>query len=121
MTVGGSGYSEFAEYIDAGKMKPIAVTSPTRLAGIDVPTMKEQGYDIVLGNWRGIYGAPGITAGQRAALTDIVVKATQAKAWQDGLKKNGWTPALLAGKEFDNFVEHEFASLRAIMALSGMV
>ncbi len=121
VTVGGSGYSEFAEYIDAGKMKPIAVTSPTRLAGIDVPTMKEQGYDIVLGNWRGIYGAPGITAGQRAALTDIVVKATQAKAWQDGLKKNGWTPALLAGKEFDNFVEHEFASLRAIMALSGMV
>ena len=44
VTVGGSGYSEFPEYITTGKMRAIAVTSETRLKGIDVPTMKEQGY-----------------------------------------------------------------------------
>lgn len=121
VTVGGSGYSEFAEYINAGKMRPIAVTSQKRLPGINVPTMKEQGYDVVLGNWRGIYGAPGITAEQRAALTDVVVKASKTKAWTEALEKNGWTPALLTGKEFDDFVEYEFSSLRAIMYLSGMV
>jgi putative tricarboxylic transport membrane protein len=121
VTVGGSGYSEFAEYITTGKMKPIGVTSPKRIAGINVPTMKEQGYNVILGNWRGVYGAPGITAEQRAALTDVVVKATKTKAWQEALEKNGWTPALLTGKEFDDFVEYEFSSLRAIMYLSGMV
>jgi putative tricarboxylic transport membrane protein len=121
VTVGGSGYSEFAEYIKTGKMKPIAVTSEKRLPGIDVPTMKEQGYDVVLGNWRGVYAGPGITPEQRKALTDLVTVATKSKAWQEDLVKNGWTPALLTGKQFDEFVDYEFASLRATMYLSGML
>jgi len=120
VTVGGSGYSEFAEHIAAGKMRPIGVTSEKRLPGINVPTLKEQGYNVVLGNWRGVYGAPGITPAQRAELTDMVVKATRSKSWQESLQKNNWTPALLTGKEFDDFVEHEFAALRAMMHLSGM-
>ncbi len=121
VTVGGSGYSEFAEHITAGKMRPIGVTSDKRLPGINVPTLKEQGYDVVLGNWRGVYGAPGISAEQRAALTDIITKATKHKSWQDALEKNGWTPALLTGKAFDEFVDNEFAALRATMHLSGML
>ncbi len=121
VTVGGSGYSEFAEYIKAGKMRAIGVTSEKRLPGINVPTMRESGYDVVLGNWRGVYGAPGITAEQRAALTDIIVKATKSKSWADDLEKNGWTPALMTGKAFDDFVDSEFASLRGTMHLAGML
>ncbi len=121
VTVGGSGYSEFAEYINAGKMRAIGVTSEKRLAGINVPTMKEMGYDVVLGNWRAVYGAPGITAEQRAALTDMIIKTTKTKSWTDSLEKNAWTPALLTGKAFDDFVDNEFASLRGIMHMSGLV
>lgn len=121
VTVGGSGYSEFAEYIKAGKMRPIAVTSDKRLPGLSIPTMKEQGYDVVLSNWRGVYGGPGITAAQRAALTDIVTKATQTASWKESLEKNAWTPVLLTGKAFDDFVDEQFASLRGVMHLSGMV
>jgi putative tricarboxylic transport membrane protein len=29
---------------------------------VNVPTLKEQGINVELGNWRGVYGAPGITA-----------------------------------------------------------
>lgn len=121
VTVGGSGYSEFAEYINAGKMRAIGVTSEKRLPGISVPTMKEMGYDVVLGNWRGVYGAPDITAAQRAALTEMVIKATKSKSWTDALAKNAWTPALMTGKAFDDFVDNEFSSLRGIMHLAGML
>ncbi|MEO7151545.1 MAG: tripartite tricarboxylate transporter substrate-binding protein [Burkholderiaceae bacterium] len=121
VTVGGSGYSEFAEYIKTGKMKAIAVTSEKRLKGIDVPTLKEQGINVVIGNWRGVYGAAGITPAQRKELTDMVVKATKSKAWTEALEKNAWTPALMTGAEFDRFVDDEFASLRAVMVKSGMV
>lgn len=121
VTVGGSGYSEFAEYIAAGKMRAIGVTSEKRLPAINVPTLKEMGYDVVLGNWRAVYGAPDITAAQRATLTDLIVKATKSKSWAESLEKNAWTPALLTGKAFDNFVDDEFASLRGIMHLAGMV
>jgi putative tricarboxylic transport membrane protein len=121
VTVGGSGYSEFAEYVTTGKMRALAVTSDTRLKGVNVPTLKEQGINVVIGNWRGVYGAGGITPEQTKALTDMVVKATKTKAWAEALEKNSWTPALLAGPEFAKFVDDEFASLRAVMAKSGML
>ena len=121
VTVGGSGYSEFAEYINTGKMRALAVTSDKRLKGVDVPTLKEQGIDVVIGNWRGVYGAPGITAEQRKALTELVVKATKSKTWAESLEKNNWTAALMTGADFDKFVDDEFASLRAVMAKSGMI
>ncbi len=121
VTVGGSGYSEFAQYIESGKMRAIAVTSATRLKGINVPTLKEQGINVEIGNWRGVYGAAGITADQRKALTDLVVKATKSKAWAEAMEKNAWRSAFLAGKEFEDFVDREFASLRATMVKAGMV
>ena len=121
VTVGGSGYSEFAEYITTGKMRAIAVTSDARLKGIDVPTLKEQGVNVVIGNWRGVYGAPGITPAQRKELTDLILKATKTKSWAEALDKNAWTPAVLAGDAFEKFVDDEFASLRAVMAKSGMI
>ena len=121
VTVGGSGYSEFQQYIEAGKMKAIAVTSPARLKGLDIPTMKELGYDVEIGNWRGVYAASGLTPEQRKALTDMVVKAAKSKAWAESMEKNGWTNALMTGKEFEDFVDREFASLRATMVKAGMV
>jgi putative tricarboxylic transport membrane protein len=120
VTVGGSGYSEFAEYINSGKMKPIGVTSDKRIKSINVPTMKEQGYNVILGNWRGVYAGAGLNPEQRKTLTDAVLSATKTSAWSDAMAKNSWTPALMIGKEFEDFVEYEFTSLRAIMYLSGM-
>ena len=121
VSVGGSGYSEFAEYIAAGKMRPIGVTAEQRVPGINVQTLKSMGYDVVLGNWRGVYAPSGITPEQRSALTAMVTAATQTKTWVEALDKNRWTPALLTGKAFDDFVDAEFANLRGTMHLSGMV
>ena len=123
VTVGGSGFSEFAEYITTGKMKPIGVTSAQRLKGAasSIPTLKEQGLNVEIGNWRGVYGAPGISAAQRTELIAQIEKATKSKAWAEALQKNDWTPAWLGGDAFAKFVDDEFASLRATMAKSGMI
>ena len=121
VTVGGSGYSEFSEYIASGKMRAIAVTSEQRLKGLEAPTLKELGLNVVIGNWRGVYGAAGITPAQRKELAELVVKATKTKAWAEALERNNWTPALMTGPAFDDFVDSEFASLRAVMAKSGMI
>ena len=121
VTIGGSGYSEFSQYIETGKMRAVGVTSGARLKGVNVPTLKEQGVDVEIGNWRGVYAAPGITAAQRKTLTDMVLKATQSKAWAEALEKNAWTPAVLAGDAFEKFVDDDFAALRATMVKSGMI
>jgi putative tricarboxylic transport membrane protein len=121
VTVGGSGYSEFQQYIETGKMRPIAVTSGKRLKGINIPTMIEQGYNIEIGNWRGVYAPAGLSTAQRKDLTDMVLKATKSKSWAESLEKNNWTPAWMPNPEFDDFVDREFASLRATMVKSGMI
>ena len=121
VTIGGSGYSEFSEYINSGKMRAVGVTSANRLKGVAVPTLKEQGINVEIGNWRGVYGAPGITPDQRKALIDVIVKATKSKAWTDAMEKNNWTSALLTGADFEKFVDDDFASLRATMVKSGMI
>lgn len=121
VTIGGSGFSEFQPYLESGKMRALAVTSPERLKGVNAPTLKELGINVEIGNWRGVYAPPGITPEQRKALTDLVVAATKSKSWAESIDKNGWTPALLAGPEFDAFVDREFATLRAIMVKSGMI
>jgi putative tricarboxylic transport membrane protein len=121
VTVGGSGYSEFQAYIESGKMKAVAMTSGTRVKGINVPTLKEQGINVEIGNWRGVYGAAGISDAQKKALADMMVKATKTKSWAEALEKNNWTPAFLTGKAFDDFVDNDLASLRATMFKAGLI
>jgi putative tricarboxylic transport membrane protein len=121
VTLGGGGYSEMSEYIAAGKMVGVAVTSGARLKGVNIPTLKEQGFNVEIGNWRGVYGAPGISAAQRKALTDMLVKAAASKSWAQALETNSWTPAVLTGAEFEKFVDDDFAALRATMVKAGMV
>jgi len=121
VTVGGSGYSEFAQYIESGKMRAIAVTSEQRLKGVNVPTLREMGIDVVIGNWRGVYAPPGISPEQQKALTGLITAVFKNKSWIEALEKNNWTPALMTGKAFADFVDQEFAMLRAIMVKSGMI
>ena len=121
VSIGGSGMSEFAEYIKAGKMRAIAVTSDERLSGVAIPTLKEQGINVVIGNWRGVYGAPGISTAQRDALITLIGNVVKSPGWQEALKKNDWTPAVLTGSAFASFVDLEFSRLRDIMGKAGMV
>lgn len=121
VTVGTSGLAELEEYIKVGKLRPIAITAPARLKGVDVPTLKEQGINVEIGNWRGVYGAADITPEQRRKLVDSVSKATRTKAWAETLEKNNWTPALLTGDDFGHFVDDDHARVRALMVKLGML
>lgn len=121
VTVGGSGYSEFAESIQNGRMRAIAVTSPQRLPGMEAPTLKELGLPVAIGNWRGLFGAPGITPIQRQDLIDRIVSATRHRSWQDMLDKRAWIPALLTGDAFGQFVDEEFNSLRLTLIKAGLL
>jgi putative tricarboxylic transport membrane protein len=118
----GGGYGELAQGIARGQLRLLGVTAQRRLPGLpDVPTLKEQGYDVTIGNWRGVYGAPGISDAQRAALTQAVAEAVKSPAWRQAAERHGWTPAFTTGRDFEAFVEFEYAATTAILFLSGML
>lgn len=118
VTAGIAGVSEFLPFIRSGKMRALAVTAKDRIA--DIPTLREQNINVELYNWRGVYGAPGITPAQRQALTDAVVKAAESPSWKSALTKNDWTPFLLTGDEFGKFVDAESARLGGILRELGV-
>jgi putative tricarboxylic transport membrane protein len=118
VSAGVSGLGEFAEQIKAGRMRALAVSSPERLDGI--PTLKEQGVDVVLGNWRGIFGAPGITTAQRDQLVKLVQAATDTPMWKETLTKLGWTSWFLPGEQFKAFVDEDTRRIAAIMESLGL-
>lgn len=121
VTVGTSGWSELAPLIRTGKLRALAVTSGERLPGNPTPTLREQGFDIEVVNWRGVYGAPGITAEQKKALTRAVVAATRQKSWTEAAASNAWSPALLTGVEFEKFVDAEQIRIEASMREVGLI
>jgi putative tricarboxylic transport membrane protein len=118
VTAGASGLGEFAEHIRSGKMRALAVSSAAKMEGI--PSLKEQGIDVVFGNWRGVWGAPGITAQQREQLTAMVKKATETAEWKSMLEKMGWTPVFISGDAFSKYVDDESKSLGSLIESLGL-
>jgi putative tricarboxylic transport membrane protein len=120
VTAGISGWGEFAEQVKAGKMRALAVSSDKRIEGIDVPTLKEQGIDVELFNWRGVFGPPGLDAAHTKALVDLVEQMAKSPAWQEELKKRDWTPILLTGDDFAKYVKSESTRIGGILKHLGV-
>lgn len=102
-----SGVSEMAQQAAAGRVRIIAVTSEKASAEAKAPSLKEQGIDLVLGNWRGIMGAPEMSAAGKKAWLDRLDKMCASKEWAEGLAKQGLENACLTGDKFAAFLKDE--------------
>ncbi|SDZ61267.1 tripartite tricarboxylate transporter substrate binding protein [Pseudomonas sp. NFIX28] len=121
ITVITGGYAELAKYVQSKQFRLLAIGAPERVPGIEAPTLKEHGYDVIIGNWRGVYGAAKLTTEQRKQVTDAVLAATNSKVWQDSVKTNAWSPSILTGDEFGQFVDQEHQRLRAMLVKVGLL
>ncbi len=120
VSCGVSGYGEFAEQVKAGKLRALAISSDKRQDGINVPTLKEEGVDVELFNWRGVFGAPGITKPQQDALIGLFDKLVISDAWKNELAKRDWTGIYQRGEAFGKYVETETARITAILQDLGL-
>jgi putative tricarboxylic transport membrane protein len=118
VTAGVSGLGEFAEHIKSGKMRALAVSAPAKVEGI--ASLKEQDVDVELGNWRGIFGAPGITTQQRDALVRLVRTAVETPAWKDTAARLGWSTEFLGGDDYRKFLEQDEQRVGAILESLGL-
>jgi putative tricarboxylic transport membrane protein len=121
VTAGISGYGEYEGQIKSGRLRAIGVTSPQRLPGVDVPTFKEQGIDLVLTNWRSVVAPPGITDAQKKALGEAIDKMVKSQAWKDILKQKGWDDAYMPADAFAAFLKQEQARVRGVLQSIGLV
>ena len=120
VAAGISGYGEFAEQIKAGKLRALAISAGARQPGIDAPTLKEQGIDVELFNWRGVFAPPSVTGEQREALIALIEKMATSAKWQEEVKKRDWTPILLTGDAYGKFLAEETVRIEAILKDLGL-
>lgn len=121
VTAGISGYGEYEGQIKAGKLRAIGLSSEKRQAGVEVPTLKEQGLDVVTTNWRSVVAAPNLSADDKKKLADAVDKMVKSSAWKEILKQKGWDDAYLAGDDFAKFLKAEQARVAEVMKAIGLV
>lgn len=111
ISVGAGGYAEFSGQISAGTVRSLGISSPERLEGIDVPTMKEQGVDVELVNWRGLLGQTSLTEEQTKNIDATLTKLVQSPEWKALLKKQGWVDLYQPSEEFAAYIKEQQATI----------
>lgn len=121
VVAGISGYSEWAGQIKSGELRALAISAPERQAGIDIPTLKEQGIEVELANWRAIVAPPGLDDAQKQALLDAVDTTVKSEGWKKVLADKKWTDLYLPGDEFGQLIAKETAITSDILKGIGLV
>ncbi len=110
--------------VQAGNARMLGVTAPQRVGGsvANVPTMREQGIDAMgISNWRGIFGAKGLTAAQIAFWEEVIGKAATTDDWKKQLDTNNLASRFMRSREFAKYLEVEYGATRAAMADAGLI
>ncbi|CZF79065.1 Tripartite tricarboxylate transporter family receptor [Grimontia celer] len=117
-----TGFSEALALKNAGEVRILAMTGPERSpAANDVPTLKELGYDAEFTNWRGFFGAPGLSDAQADEYAATLEKMYTTDAWVEVRDRNGWTEIFKPRAEFVTFLEGQEQEVGALMKELGFL
>ena len=120
VAAGISGYGEFAEQVKANKLRVLAISADKRQQDIAAPTLKEEGIDVELFNWRGVFAPPGVNDTQRKAMIALMERMTATPQWAEACKMREWTQITLLGDEYKAFLESETARIEGILKELGL-
>jgi putative tricarboxylic transport membrane protein len=119
---GSTGLSEVIDQITAGKMRLLAVSSPvdSKINGQTPKTIKQQGIDLEITNWRAITAPPDISDSERARITGWVTRVMKTPAWEENLKRYDWTPFVKTGGDLDQFLASEERRVHEVVGQLGL-
>jgi putative tricarboxylic transport membrane protein len=120
VTAGVSGYGEWLPQIQVGQLRVLAISSEQRIPGVDLPTLREQGINIALANWRGVVAPGGVSEGDKKALVATMEKVAKSDAWKKILQTRSWNDYFLAGDPFAKFITAENTRIQTILNEIGL-
>jgi len=108
--------------LEAGLLTAIAVSAPARMASpfAQVPTWSESGIDCVVGTWRGVIGAQGLTRAQIAFWETTLAAAINGEAWRAELARHHWTDTYLGAAATRDFLDRERGAMKTALAALGL-
>ena len=102
-----TGVGEVTESAAAGDVRILAVTSEEPVEGVDAPTLKDEGVDLVVHQLARHRGAPRHLRRRDPAVVDAITEMHDSDAWQQALEDQGWTDAFITGDDFSTYLDDE--------------
>ena len=121
LTVATGGLNEFAQQIQAGTLRALAISSPERLPGVDIPTLKEQGVDVELVNWRGLVAPGKVRPDDLEALDTAMAEMARSAEWRTILQERGWVDMYQPADAFAAFLATERSRIEGILKETGLI
>jgi putative tricarboxylic transport membrane protein len=115
VSVAVGGVSEFIDAVKSGELKALGVLAENRLPGLDVPTAREQGLDVTLANWRGIYGPPDMPQVAVAYWQKALDEMVKTPTWKQIAERRQFTTTFMIGDEFATFLAKTQADVKAAL------
>ncbi len=117
-----TGLSEALDMARAGEVNIIAVTASERIPeAIDIPTLSEQGFDLVFANWRGFFAAPGLPASQYRLMKQTIAALVLTPEFEQVRQRNGWALLHNEGDAFYRFLEQQELEIATLMRKLGFL
>ena len=104
------------------QVKILGITAPKRVADApDVPTLKEQGTDAIFVNWRGFFGPPGMSDGERKKIAKMLGDVQKTPEWEAVRKRNAWVNIYNPDKKFVKFLEKQTVEMTGLLKNLGVI
>ena len=114
--------SEIVGFLKSGDIRALAVLTNERVPGFeDIPTAKEQGYDVVAVNWRGMYVPKGVSDDTFNMWADRLQKVADSKEWGEAMVANGLAPFTMVGADFQGYVDKVVGEVRTLSKELGVL
>ncbi|WP_299680020.1 tripartite tricarboxylate transporter substrate-binding protein [uncultured Roseobacter sp.] len=114
--------SEIISFLNNGDIRVIAVLTEERVPGFeDIPTAKEQGYDVVAVNWRGLYVPKDISDEKFDEWAGKLQQVADSDEWAQAMVDNGLAPFTKVGGDFQSYVDGLVAEINAMSKELGVL
>lgn len=114
--------SEIVGFINSGEVRALAVLTEERVPGFEnIPTAREQGFDVVAVNWRGLYVPGGISDDEFMAWAEKLQAVADSDEWKQAMTDNGLAPFTKVGPDFQNWVDQVIADTEALSKEIGVI
>jgi putative tricarboxylic transport membrane protein len=114
--------SEIVGFVKAGEVRVLAVLTEERVPGFeDIPTAKEQGYDVVAVNWRGLYIPKGVSDETFNLWAERLQKVADSAEWKESMAANGLAPFTKVGGDFQSYIDGVVADVRQLSKDIGVI
>ena len=114
--------SEIVGFLKAGEIRVLAVLTEERVPGFtQIPTAKEQGYDVVAVNWRGLYVPKGVSDAVFNDWASKLQMVADSAEWKEAMAANGLAPFTKVGADFQGYVDQVVGEVRQLFKDIGVI